>query len=185
MVYGIDYPDIGFQIFRCRKGNGTSRLRRIQSRAPCNDRSIFNGSNPRCLKFHKVIERVAREDIAFTLQKVTIDLVKQFVYPLKSSENICVAGGVAYNGYMNEELTKHYKNVHVSPAVGDEGQALGTYMHAKYFLEGEVHIPTVYAGKEYEYKGKNKLDMKEVAQAIADGKIVGWFQGKSGSGNVH
>ena len=132
---------------------------------------------------HKVIERVAREDIAFTLQKVTIDLVKQFVYPLKSSENICVAGGVAYNGYMNEELTKQYKNVHVPPAVGDEGQALGTYMHAKYFLEGEVHIPTVYAGKEYEYKGKNKLDMKEVAQAIADGKIVGWFQGKSESGN--
>ena len=50
-------------------------------------------------------------------------------------------------------------------------------------MEGEVHIPTVYAGKEYEYKGKNKLDMKEVAQAIADGKIVGWFQGKSESGN--
>ena len=29
----------------------------------------------------------------------------------------------------------------------------------------------------------HKLDIKEVAQAIADGKIVGWFQGKSESGN--
>ena len=34
--------------------------------------------------------------------------------------------GVAYNGYMNEEFTKHYKNVFIPP-VGDEGQALVVY----------------------------------------------------------
>ena len=41
------------------------------------------------------------------------------------------------NGYrkiarwLNENA---YKNVHVPPAVGDEGQSLGTYMHADYVL---------------------------------------------------
>jgi predicted NodU family carbamoyl transferase len=30
---------------------------------------------------------------------------------------------------------------------------------------------------------KRKVDFKEVAQAIADGAIVGWYQGKSESGN--
>jgi carbamoyltransferase len=130
-----------------------------------------------------ILQRVTKEDVAFTLQHVTIELVKKHVYPLKTSDNLCIAGGVAYNGYMNEEFTKHYTNVHVPPAVGDEGQSLGTYMHADYILNNNIHIPDVYAGKEYNYIGDTKVDLKEVAQAIADGKIVGWFQGKSESGN--
>ena len=123
------------------------------------------------------------QDIAYTLQVATQELIEEYVYPLKSSNNLCVAGGVAYNGYMNEEFTKIYKRVHIPPAVGDEGQSLGTYMHADYTLNNNTHIPDVYAGKEYEYEGDEKADIKEVAQAIADGKIVGWFQGKSESGN--
>ena len=97
-----------------------------------------------------MLEKTAREDIAFTLQKYTIDLIKKYVLPLKTCENICIAGGVAYNGYMNEEFTKHYTNVHVPPAAGDEGQALGTYMHAHYTQNNNIHIPTVYAGKKHE-----------------------------------
>jgi len=73
--------------------------------------------------------------------------------------------------------------VHVPPAVGDEGQSLGTYMHAEYTQNNNVHVPNVYAGKEYNYVGDEKVNITEVAQAIADGKIVGWFQGKSESGN--
>ncbi len=62
-----------------------------------------------------ILTNIPRENIAFTLQKYTIDLIKKYVYPLKSCENICIAGGVAYNGYVNEEFTKYYKNVHVPP----------------------------------------------------------------------
>ena len=54
-----------------------------------------------------MLEKTAREDIAFTLQKYTIDLIKKYVLS-QTCENICIAGGVAYNGYMNEEFTKHY-----------------------------------------------------------------------------
>ena len=130
-----------------------------------------------------ILQEYSFPDFAATIQIATQDIIEEFVYPLKSCENLCIAGGVAYNGYVNEEFTKHYENIHVPPAPGDEGQSLGTYMHADYTLNNNVHIPDVYAGKEYDFVGDEKVDIKEVAQAIANGKVVGWFQGKSESGN--
>jgi carbamoyltransferase len=129
------------------------------------------------------INKYGIDDLAYTLQKFTIDKLKQYVYPLKSCNNICLAGGVAYNGYMNEEFTNHYDNVYVPPAIGDEGQSLGTYQHADYILNNNKHTTNTFAGIDYDYKGKEKVNITEVAQSIANGKIVGWFQGKSESGN--
>ena len=129
------------------------------------------------------IEKYGLESLAFTLQKFTIDKIKEHIYPLKSCDNLCLAGGVAYNGYMNEEFTKHYNNVFIPPAVGDEGQAIGVYQHADYVLNNNIHKSETFAGTDYEYKGDEKVDYTEIAQSIADGKIIGWFQGKSESGN--
>lgn len=133
--------------------------------------------------YQAILDRVPKEDVAYTLQKFTEQLIEEYIFPLKTCDNLCVAGGVAYNGYVNEQFTTHWANVHVPPAVGDEGQALGTYMHADYTQNNNIHVPSVYSGLEYNYVGKEEVDLKEVAQAIADGKIVGWFQGKSESGN--
>jgi len=132
---------------------------------------------------HIDLEKHGIEDLAYTLQQFTMDKIKEFVYPLKTSENLCVAGGVSYNGYMNEEFTKTWTNVYVPPAVGDEGQALGVYQHADYTLNENKHISETFAGKDYNFVGDEKVNIKEIAQSIADGKIVGWFQGKSESGN--
>jgi carbamoyltransferase len=132
---------------------------------------------------YDILDSHKKEDIAYTLQYVTQELIREYVHPLKSCENICIAGGVAYNGYMNEEFTKIYKGVHVPPAPGDEGQSLGTYMHADYVLNKNTHVPATYAGGEYTHMKGKKVDLTQLAQAIADGKIVGWFQGKSESGN--
>ena len=129
------------------------------------------------------IEDYGKEDLAFTLQQFTNDKIKKHIYPLKSCDNLCIAGGVAYNGYMNEEFTKHYKNVFIPPAVGDEGQALGVYQHADYILNHNKHKTETFAGREYEYTGNSIMNIEDVAQEIANGKIVGWFQGKSESGN--
>ena len=176
--------DIGFKYLDAGKVMGLAGYGKYNYQAHAMIDAYLLDPNHTLPKFAPaVISKVSKEDIAFTLQQVTIELIKKYVYPLKSSENLCVAGGVAYNGYMNEELTKQYTKVHIPPAVGDEGQALGTYMHAKYFIEGEIHIPSVYAGRDYDYEGTDNLDIKKVAQAIADGEIVGWFQGKSESGN--
>ena len=131
----------------------------------------------------EMVRMIKPEDVAFTLQMATEERIRDAVYSLKTSDRICVAGGVGYNGYMNEMLYENWDRVHVPPAPGDEGQSIGTYMHADYVLNKNIHKPNVYAGKEYEYVGEEKADYKEVAQAIADGKIVGWFQGKSESGH--
>ena len=145
---------------------------------------IFGGEiTERKQEHFKEIKLHSIEDLAYTLQEFTIDKIKEHVYPLKSCNNLCIAGGVAYNGYMNEEFTNHYENVFVPPAVGDEGQAIGTYQHADYILNNNIHKSKTFAGKQCEYINKEKVNYKEVAQAIADGKIVGWFQGKSESGN--
>ncbi len=155
---------------------------------------------------HIDLQRYRKKDLAHTLQIFTMDKIRKHIYPLKTSENLCVAGGVSYNGYMNEEFTKHYKNVYIPPAVGDEGQALGAYQHADYVLNGNKHIVDTYSGSAYDWEPSKiydedgevgyetfewgyenlswePLDMEVVAQEIADGKTVGWFQGKSESGN--
>jgi len=131
----------------------------------------------------KLIDLNNINDLAFTLQEFTIDKIKEVVYPLKSCDNLCIAGGVAYNGYMNEEFIKHYKNVFIPPAVGDEGQAIGVYQHADYTQNWNEHKSETFAGREYDFEGDEKVNYTEIAQAIADGAIVGWFQGKSESGN--
>ena len=51
-------------------------------------------------------------------------------------------------------------------------------------MNNNLHKSETFSGKEYEFIGNEKLtSYKPIAQAIADGKIVGWFQGKSESGN--
>lgn len=143
---------------------------------------------------HHIMQTVPKEDIAYTLQYATVSLIKAHIYPLKTSDNLCIAGGVAYNGYVNEAFTAHYNRVHVPPAPGDEGQSLGTYMHAEYTLNRCTHVPNIYSGKDYNidvsifaglhYTLLPEADVsKVVATAIASGAIVGWYQGKSESGN--
>jgi len=129
------------------------------------------------------IKKYEIKNIAATLQQLTIDSVLETILPFKTSDNLCVSGGVAYNGYMNEEFTKYWTNVHVPPAVGDEGQALGSYMHADFTQNQNIHVPKIYAGKEYDFNEGMPIDISQVAQEIANGKIIGWFNGKSESGN--
>ena len=130
------------------------------------------------------VEEYGKPDLAFTLQKFTIDKIKEYIYPLKTCDYLCVSGGVAYNGYMNEEFTKHYEQIFVPPAVGDEGQSIGVYQHAFYMLNKMKVSVNDWGGKEYPYRGGSRdWNYKEIAQAIADGKIVGWFKGRSESGN--
>jgi carbamoyltransferase len=158
------------------------------------DRYLDNANDRLPDEDKELVKSTAPEDVAFTLQLITQELIKKYVVPLKTCDNLCIAGGVAYNGYANEELTKFWNNVHVPPAAGDEGQSIGAYMHADYTLNKNIHVPSVYAGEEYEvntkvfgelYWERKPADViaTEVAHAISNGKIVGWYQGKGESGN--
>lgn len=187
--------DIGFGYLGAGKTMGLAAYGKYNSKIATMIEDYLNNPNHKLPKYAKeILEKTLKEDVAFTIQKYTLELIKRLVYPLKTSENLCIAGGVAYNGYVNEEFTKHYKNVHVPPAVGDEGQSLGTYMHAEYVLNKKIHKPTVYAGAMHDVDTNILLGMNwknmpfdklciHVADAIAKGKIVGWYQGRSESGN--
>lgn len=145
--------------------------------------SRYHTSNKIPIKCANIFKKCNREDIAYTLQQYTLETIHDSICDLKTSDNICLAGGVAYNGYVNHDLTKIYKKVFVPPAPGDEGQSLGIYMHADKTINNNIHIPSVYSGEQYEYIGSKKLDVTYIAQQLAAGKIIGWFQGRSESGH--
>lgn len=108
-----------------------------------------------CDRATKFVEKWKEEasingpDLAYTLTQFSIDTVNTAIDRYKSSDNICISGGVGYNGIINETLFDSYKNVYVPSAPGDEGLALGSYMHYMYTQHNIRHKPSAYNGLEY------------------------------------
>jgi carbamoyltransferase len=109
-----------------------------------------------------------------------------------------LAGGVAYNSVMNGKilLNTPFKRVFVQPAAGDSGTALGVCYHIyNGILKGERSevMTGAYTGPEFssdEIRGALEQSAltfesytereltQRAAQDIADGLVVGWFQGR-------
>ena len=109
-----------------------------------------------------------------------------------------LAGGVAYNSVMNGKilLNTPFKRLFIQPAAGDSGTALGVcYQIYNSVLNGErAEVMTgAYTGPEFssdairavlEDSGLSFEDYddqaltRRAAQDIADGLVVGWFQGR-------
>jgi carbamoyltransferase len=109
-----------------------------------------------------------------------------------------LSGGVAYNSVMNGKilLKTDFTRIYVQPAAGDSGTALGVCYHIyndllkqprSFVMEG------AYTGPEFsDAEIRDELDRSELsfeslsdvevtkaaAKDIADGKVVGWFQGR-------
>lgn len=125
---------------------------------------------------------------------------------ITQSENLCMAGGVALNCVANGKLLQQniFKNIFVQPASGDAGGALGAAQAAYYiYFENERdtsaslsvrdEMEGSYLGCEFSNQGI-ALELKQykavfeyyefdelakkAARLIADGKVIGWFQGK-------
>lgn len=79
-----------------------------------------------------------------------------------------------------------FEDVFVPPCTNDSGSAIGTAVDALFQYSGKAKIKwTVYAGEEFVHDivdifGFDILpfDAEQVAKYIADGKIIGWIQGK-------
>ena len=122
------------------------------------------------------------------------------------SGNLCLAGGVALNCVANGKILRdgRFKGIWVQPASGDAGGAVGA-AYAGWHLElgkdrlgarggaNHDHMSGAYLGPEFaqaEIEGRLRdaeavfdvVDDAELiartADALADGKIVGWFQGR-------
>jgi carbamoyltransferase len=109
-----------------------------------------------------------------------------------------LAGGVAYNSVMNGKilLQTPFRNVFVQPAAGDSGTALGVcyHLHNQVLKQprGEIMLGA-YTGPKFSDDRLSEalrqsglvfecFDDQEVtkraASDIADGLVVGWFQGR-------
>ncbi len=141
------------------------------------------------------------EDVAAALQKRFEEVYLHVVDRLQvrtGMTNLCLAGGVALNAVANGRIRPEtgFDGLYVQPAAGDSGTAVGA---AYYVWNQELGRPRgfvmthAYTGPEYsdaEMEAAvraaglepHHLDddalFPTVAQRIADGDVVGWFQGR-------
>lgn len=141
-------------------------------------------------------------DIAASLQKITEDVILHMVkslYKKTKSENICVAGGVFLNGYVNQKIVEEtdFKNIFIQPAASDVGDGLGAslylYHHVlknkRKWIMKNAYLGMDFSEKEIEevlrknkdrliYEKKRNIE-KVTARLLSEDKIVGWVQGRA------
>jgi carbamoyltransferase len=140
-------------------------------------------------------------DLAFALQTVTEEIVLHRVRTLVKKHGVrdlCLAGGVALNCVANAKILEHtdVRRLWVPPCASDTGAPLGSALwhyhqglgyprgfeltHAFYgkaYGEEEIVRALDAAGLSYRRMGEGQL-LARVAGDLADGKVVGWFQGR-------
>ncbi|MFQ5464510.1 MAG: carbamoyltransferase [Thermodesulfobacteriota bacterium] len=138
-------------------------------------------------------------DIAASLQlclEETVFHLLNILHARTRADAVCLAGGVALNCVMNGKVTSNtpFKQVFVQPNAGDGGLSVGSALHVYYNEFGNTRVEglgTASLGTEFGDRDiRGALDRAgleytrydditpHVARMIADGKIVGWFQGK-------
>jgi carbamoyltransferase len=153
----------------------------------------------------KVTQR--HKDIAHSLQAVheaNAFHVLNAVHEQTGSDRLCLAGGVAMNSVANGKVRAHtpFEEVYIQPAAADNGTALGAAYHVwhetmdapRSFIMDHTFWGTSYddervpeivadqpeAAGKYQwttYDDRDRLCAKTAA-LLADGKVVGWFQGR-------
>jgi len=146
----------------------------------------------------KILWRYPSEQFAYmaqrTLEVKCTQLIRNAV-AATGLDHICLSGGVFSNVKMNRclRLLPQVKKCFVFPHMGDGGLALGAALaanHRLYHIHDiplnnaflgpeypEKEIETVLKESGYSYK-KSRDITKEVAEIIAGGGIVLWFQGR-------
>jgi carbamoyltransferase len=147
-------------------------------------------------------------DMALAIQTVTEDIVLKMARHAKKitgMKNLCMAGGVALNCVANGKLQRAaiFDKIWIQPAAGDAGGALGaayaawhiyleqdrtvtpdkdsmqgSYLGPQYSTHDIKRLARGHAADYKKFDDFNKL-CEEVARLIADGKVVGWFQGRA------
>lgn len=146
-------------------------------------------------------------DMALAIQDVTEDVVLRLARTAREftgCKNLVMAGGVALNCSANGVLLREkiFERLWIQPASGDAGGSLGAALAAHHILLGEARkadelndtMRGAYLGPDYpqseidylvrrhralrqEFSEFSQLCAK-TADLIADGNVVGWFQGR-------
>src|SRR5262249_38580910 len=145
-------------------------------------------------------------DIAASIQKVTEIAVLKLAQELRrvtGARKLCMAGGVALNCVANGKLLQEgiFDGIWIQPAAGDAGGAVGAALAAYHIFENRERDPgRTRDGMDGAYLGpgfaqddiERRLSaagakftrlsggdlIETTARALADGKAVGWMQGR-------
>ena len=145
-------------------------------------------------------------DLAASIQAVTEEVMLRLTRALakeSGSKNLCLAGGVALNCVANGKVLRDgaFENIWVQPAAGDAGGALGAALTAYHGFQGQPRhlngaldaMAGSYLGPDFSQEDIearlraqgakfNTVDetalITTVADALANEKAVGWFQGR-------
>jgi carbamoyltransferase len=143
-------------------------------------------------------------DLAASIQAVTDEIVLRLTRALRRDTglpNLCLAGGVALNCVANGKVLREgkFEHVYIQPAAGDAGGALGAAlvgyhmqlgkdrrvngdaMSGAYlgpaFEQGEIEQRLRACGAKFDVLSDDAL-IQTSAESLAQGKAVGWFQGR-------
>ena len=144
-------------------------------------------------------------DIAASVQAVTEEVVLKMTRSLAKEyciPNLCLAGGVSLNCVANGKILrdKNFKEIWVQPAAGDAGGALGAAlsvwhkeidkprkvnptdsMRGSYlgpsYSQQDTEKELINCGAKFEAVTEEEM-LEQTSQALAEGKAVGWFQGR-------
>ena len=120
------------------------------------------------------------------------------LFNITQSENLCLAGGAALNGIANNKILEDgkFKNIFIQPASSDSGLPLGAALwgHSSFASSQNSYVMrSADLGMQYsesvildalsdingiEYYRSENIE-KDSAKLIADGAVLGWFQGRS------
>ena len=145
-------------------------------------------------------------DLAASIQAVTEEVVLRLTRAIAAetgAENLCMAGGVALNCVANGKVLRDckFKRIWIQPAAGDAGGAVGAGLAAYHLhksgprrLDGKIDgMNGAYLGPAYDddecarqldeagacFERLDHAEMIErTASALAEGKGLGWFQGR-------
>lgn len=138
--------------------------------------------------------------LQISLEKAVTQIV-DYLFRRTGCPYFCFAGGIALNCSMNRRLLElpQVQKLYVQPLSLDSGISLGAAYLVHEQLTGkepELGIESLYTGPEYsratikkaiEKTGLNDLKVSnnvtaDAAQILAEGKIIGWFQGRMEAG---
>lgn len=142
-------------------------------------------------------------DMAASIQVVTENIILKMAEHLKSltgKKNLCLAGGVALNCVANGVLLKSglFEDIFIQPASGDAGGSIGAALYGYYnyfgqkrkkkhgnfspylgpsFSDEEIEKTLQEYDAEYSIIENENERLSTIADYIAEGKVVGFFQG--------
>lgn len=130
------------------------------------------------------------QEVANHIRACHQETERMFVEYFKSftSENdvISYSGGVAQNTVINSEIRKVRPNLHIPPHCTDEGLSLGVVEFLRKYYDQKPFDTTGYPyWQSDENPGSDPSDetIIKTAEFLAQGKIVGWYQGNGEVGS--